>query len=42
MDEVGIEKDVAQQVDDRLHRFAYLDDARPQGGARQVAAEAGE
>jgi hypothetical protein len=40
VDEIGIEQVVAQQVDDRLHRFADLDEARRQRIAREVAAEA--
>ena len=40
MDQVSIEQMIAQQVDDRLYRFANPDDARRQGIARQVAAEA--
>ena len=42
VDEIGIEQVVAQQVDDRLHRFADLDEARRQRIAREVAAEAAE
>ena len=42
MDEIGIEQVVAQQVDDRLHRFADLDEARRQGITGEVAAEATE
>ena len=42
MSAIGIEQVVAQQVDDRLHRFADLDEARRQRIAREVAAEATE